>query len=255
MARRPLSPSESHIRSWRQARRNMSDAQREYSIHSAFMGSATLPFAGADLYVHALCWSNVPTAWRSMSQAWESVGSWRDELSAPTRVLSPSWVAECAPQLGSPFRGATSEESTIAALLTRAPMSIALSVLDGAQALDSMQRDGMLNCLSSYDKYINVPGRLPCRMLVARGDDEKSHTDAFARSRRRLPDAKWLQNMELRCWMGAVEPLPLEIAHVIAASVARFRIDGDMANPIAEAVSAKLAHPLELLRGLPRKRR
>ena len=244
----------------------MSDAQQERSNradasllgHNAFMGSATLSVADSTFCVHVLCWPIVPVAWRSMTQAWESIGGWRNELDSIAKATSPSWIAECAAQLGSPFRGTTAEESTIAAILTRTPMSLAISVLDGAQAAKAVQRDGLLHCLSSYDSYVRVPGRQSCRTLVARcgvGTADQEWSDAFDRSRRRLPDLEWLQSMELRNWTDPVEPLPLEAAHVIATSIARYRADGDMANPIVEAVRSKLAHPLELLDRPPKKRR
>lgn len=244
----------------------MNNAQRERSIredtsllgHNAFMGSASLSLADATLRVHAMCWPIVPTAWRSMAQAWESIGGWRDELDTIAKAQSPSWIADCAAQLGSPFRGTSAEESTVAAILTRTPMYVAISVLDGGEGDGAIQRESLLNCLSSYDKYITVPGRRPCRILVSRSlgkATDRGHIDAFARSRQRLPDAQWLHDMELCCWSDPIEPLPLEAAHVIAASIARYRADDDRANPIADAVRAKLAHPLELLDRPPKRRR
>jgi len=192
-----------------------------------------------------------------MVQAWESIGGWRAEVD-PGKVRSPSWIAECAVQLGSPFRGTTAEESTIAAILTRTPMYVAVSVLDGAEGANAIQRESLLNCLSAYDKYVAVPGRRPCQILVSRRRDkavDQGYIDALAHSRKRLPDAEWLQDMELQYWSEPIEPLPLEAAHVIATSIVRYRADGDMANPIAEAIRGKLAHPLELLDRPPKKRR
>ena len=180
---------------------NMNYSQREHSIredagllgNNAFMGSATLSVAQTHLVVHALCWPTVPTAWRSLAQAWDSVGGWRDETDAPGKSGAPSWIAECAAQLGSPFRGTTAEESTIAAILTRTPMSVAISVLDGADTHKSIQRQGFLSCLSSYDTYVKVPGRRACTILVARDDNGatgQGYVDAFAHTRQRLPTAE-----------------------------------------------------------------
>lgn len=242
------------------------NAQHERSIrqdagligNNAFMGSATLSVGQTSLFVHALCWPIVPTAWRSMAQAWDSVGGWRDATEALGKPGSPSWIAECATQLGSPFRGSTAEESTIAAILTRTPMSVAISVLDGADTHKAIQRQGFLSCLSSYDTYVKVPGRRPCTILVGRGDGgatNQGYVDAFAHTRQRLPAAEWLQSMELHCWADTMASLPLEAAHVIATSVARYRVDGNMANPIVDAIRPKLAYPLELLDRPLKKRR
>lgn len=244
----------------------MNYSERERSIredagllgNNAFIGAATLAVAQTHLVVHALCWPIVPTAWRSMARAWDSVGGWRDETDAPGKLGSPSWIGECAAQLGSPFRGTTAEESTIAAILTRTPMSVAVSVSDGAHTHKAIQRQGFLTCLSSYDTYVKVPGRRPCTILVGRGDGgatNQGYVDAFAHTRQRLSATEWLQSMELHCLADTMASLPLEAAHVIATSIARYRIDGNMANPIVDAVRPKLAYPLELLDRPPKKRR
>ena len=243
----------------------MSHAQRQatgdganMSGTDAFLGSATRSVAGAEFVVHVLCWPIVPAAWRSLAQAWESVGGWRSGDEATAKPKAESWIADCAPQFGSPFRGTAAEESTVAAILTRTAMSIAVSAFDGAQSAGANQRHGLFQCLSRYDKYINVPGRHPCRVLVSRtgtGPVEQECADAFTHCRERLPDAEWLQRMELRGWNEPFEPLPLEAAHVIATSVARYRADKEAENPIVDAIRAKLAHPLELLARSSKKRR
>jgi hypothetical protein len=225
----------------------------------AFVGSAILSIADRAVHVHALCWPIVSTGWQSLARTWASVGEWRQSLDTNTKH-APSWVAECAPQLGVPFRGTSAEESSIAAILMRTPMSVAVSVLDsdGLQATTSAnQRQGLVECLSVYDQYVRVPGRQACSVLVVRGRngaDEQSYTDAFARSRRSL-DVKWLQDMELRVLNAPREPLPLEVAHVVATSIARYRADEDMDNPIVDTIRAKLSHRPVLLDRPPKKRR
>lgn len=243
----------------------MSEAQPEasgdgvsFSGGDAFLGSASMPIAGSEFCVYVLCWPIVPAAWRSLVQAWESVGGWRSPYETTAKPQVAPWIAACAPQLGLPFSGTTAEESTIAAILTRTAMSVAIAVLDGTQVTGTSQREGLLRCLSSYDKYINVPGRHPCRVLISRGGTGPAYqgcVDAFVHCRKRLPNAEWLQRMELRSWNEPVEPLPLEAAHVIATSVARYRADGEACNPIVDAIRAKLAHPLELLERFPKRRR
>ena len=225
----------------------------------AFVGSAILQAADGRVHVYALCWPIVSTGWRSLAQAWDPVRDWRLSLDSNTKH-APSWVAECAPQLGMPFRGSSAEESSIAAILMRTPMSVAVSVLDGdgAQATTaSNQRQGLVECLSIYDQYLRVPGRQACSVLVVRGHDgghDQGYTDAFARSRRSL-DVKWLQDMELHVLNAPREPLPLEVAHVVATSIARYRVDEDMDNPIVDTIRAKLSHrPMLLDRPLKKRR-
>ena len=241
----------------------MSDVQQQTSADgaslsggNAFLGSALRPIAGTAFCVHVLCWPMVPVAWRSLAEAWESVGGWRSPHEGTGKAQAESWIAACAPQLGSPFRGVTAEESTIAAILTRTAMSVAISAVDDAPAAGASLRQGLWHCLSSYANHIDVPGRRPCRVLVSRtGAGPDDCRDAFAHCRERLPKAEWLQRMELHNWDRPVEPLALEAAHVIANSVARYRADREAENPIVDAIRPKLSHPLELLVRQPKKRR
>jgi hypothetical protein len=223
----------------------------------AFVGSAAFPLAGGNVHVHALCWPIVSTGWQSMARTWESVCEWRRSLDSNAKPHPPSWVAECAPQLGTPFHGTTAEESTIAAIFMRTPMFVAVSVHDGTATTEVNQRQGLVECLTIYGEYLRVPGKRACGVLVARARDEEAgqgFMDAFARSQRLL-DAQWLQRMEPQSWTDPVEPLPLEVANVIAASIARYRADADIDNPIVDAVRAKLSRPLALLNRPPKKRR
>lgn len=226
--------------------------------NDAFLGSATRSIAGSEFFVHVLCWPVVPVAWRGLAEAWESVGGWRSGDETSAKPNADSWIADCAPQFGSPFRGTAAEESTVAAIFTRTAMSVAVSAFDGPQSGAENQRQGLFECLSRYDKYINAPGRTACRVVVARtgtGPAVQDWADAFAHCRGRLPDVNWLRSMQLRGWDEPVEPLPLEAAHVIAASVARYRADKQAENPIVDAIRAKLAHPFELLERSAKKRR
>lgn len=243
----------------RPAKRSTNDNVNLLGSH-AFLGSAVLPIANGAVFVHVLCWPIVSAGWRSMAQAWDSVREWRHAPDSSAKPHAPSWVAECAPQLGMPFHGSTAEESSIAAIFTRTPMCVAVSVLDGevARAMThANQRQGLMECLSIYNEYLRSPGRQACSVLVARSLNEEAeagYVDAFARSRRSL-DVKWIQDMELRVSKGPREPLPLEVAHVVAASIARYRVDEALDNPIVDAVRTKLSRRPALLDRPSKKRR
>jgi hypothetical protein len=229
------------------------------SGNHAFVGSATLPIAGGIVSVQALCWPSVLSGWEAMALALGSVREWQHAPTSSLKGQSISWIAKCAPQLGGLFNGTPAEESSLAAILVRTGMSVAVSVVDGLPATARTdQRRGLLECLSVYDSHVGVPGRSACRVLVARASDEASGlawADAFSYSQRRLPDAAWIHAMQLRVWTEAIDPLPLEVANVIAGSVARYRVDGQGYNPIVHAVRTKLSSLPSLLDRVPGKRR
>lgn len=213
-----------------------------------FLGSASSQ--GGALCVHALCWPIVPAAWRLLAEAWEWIGGTRDAIDSPSKPTATSWIADCAPQLGFPFRGSPAEESTIAAIVTRTPMQVSISMLEDVEGAGANRCNGLLNCLTAYNAYVRAPGHEPGNVLVSRRSDAASdpaHDDALGHCRERLPDMKWLQRVESNSWNGTAEPLPLEFAHVVAGSVIRYRANPAAANPIALAVRTKLAHPFALL--------
>jgi hypothetical protein len=211
------------------------------------------------LCVHALCWPIVPAAWRLLAESWEWIGGSRDVLDAPAKPTATSWIADCAPQAGAPFRGSPAEESTLAAIITRTPMLVAISIIEGAQGARENQREGLLNCLTAYNAYVRQPGHAPGNVLLSSRTTaaaaDHPYADALSHCRQRLPEVKWLQEMESSSWHGIAEPLPLEFAHIAASSVIRYHANRDAANPIARAVRAKLAQPVALLDAPPAKRR
>lgn len=234
----------------------------------AFLGAAhATTGTGESIYVQSLCWSVVPSAWSTLTHAWQAVSALRDESMADSTIASasPSWVSACAPQLAAPFRSTTTaEESSIAALLMRTPTQIAITVVDaretrGTAADGTTQRQALANGLAIYDQCVRTPGRSACGLLLSRAQSTEIHQqyqEELVRCRSRMPDADWLRRMQLRMWDEPVEPLPLELAHIVAASVARHCLDEHVPNPVFDAALAKLAHiPFQLKRPAKLKRR
>jgi hypothetical protein len=220
----------------------------------AFLGSASATDAAGSVYVQAMCWAAIPDAWATLACAWQSVHSMRDEIMAyVTAPATPaSWISVCAPQLSAPFRDTTAEESSVAALITRTPVQIAVTVVEiprtgketKATAV-SAQRHAFANNLAVYDSFLRAPGRHAYSMLVSRiqsAEAEREYREELALCQLRMSGTDWIRDLELRAWKEPVEPLPLELAHVIATSVVRHRHQEELANPVFDAVLAKLVH-------------
>jgi hypothetical protein len=233
----------------------------------AFMGSAQqLGNEHNPVYVQAWCWPIVPTAWAVLTQSWEAVRVGRGEYkSTPTTAaLPPSWIRACAPQLGAPFRDSTAEESSVAALVTRAPIEISVSVIDTRKRAEPsgtrahVEADALSSCLGHYSKAMRARKRAPCAMLFSRSQgaatDEQLQKE-FAQSRAMLSEADALDAMNLLVWQQPREPLPLELANVIAAAVLRHQLEPGGFNPVFEAILGKLVHnafPFAHLKGRKR---
>jgi hypothetical protein len=234
----------------------------------AFLGAAhATTDTGESIYVQSMCWPIVPSAWSTLTHAWQAVNVLRDEPLTDSGIpgAPPSWVSACAPQLAAPFHSTTTaEESSIAALLMRTPTQIAITVVDaretrGTAADRTMQRQALADGLAIYDQCVRTPGRRACDLLLSRAQSAEIHQqyqEELVRCRSRMPDADWLRSMQLRIWDEPVEPLPLELAHIVATSVARHCLDENVPNPVFDAVLAKLAHiPFQLKRLAKLKRR
>ncbi|MNE93898.1 hypothetical protein D3C80_1918040 [compost metagenome] len=78
----------------------------------------------------------------------------------------------------------------------------------------------------------------------------------LSRCRTLMPNARWLDEVQLQFWSEAIEPLPLELARVVALATARHVLFEEADDPLFDAVLTKLAHdPLQGRRPSPRKRR
>jgi hypothetical protein len=113
--------------------------------------------------------------------------------------------------------------------------------------------------LSVYDQFLRTPMRMPCTMLVSRSPTvDKNCQGDLEHCRTLLPNAPWLSDLRLQFWTEVPpEPLPLELAQIVAAATARHMLLENTSDPVFEAVLTKLAHnPFQ--RGRPavkRKRR
>lgn len=240
-------------------------ANRANSRHSltapervAFLGCASRTNEdGRHLNVQVLCWPTVPAAWRITAQRWQSVCGERGGRDfTDTRCDgADAWIVESAPQLAAPFRGTTAAESSLAALMGRIPMQIALGVadVDGTRLSgEAAHREALSACLAMYDESAQAPGREPFSLLVTRsqGDLADRHTqDTFAVCQKRFSESAWAERAQLRRWNDGndgVEPLPLECANLLAGSTVRRLTAVAAQQPIFDTLLSKLVRiPLQ----------
>lgn len=200
---------------------------------------------GAAVYVQALCWPIVPNAWALLQEAWAIVRSGRQSVAkeALTAPLAPtaSWIGESAPQLSSPFRGSQAEESSVAALVARTPIQIGLGVCTSGQDPEAALRQTWSECLGAYGEYLRIPGRSPCTAVVTQGSDgDRQSVDALLRTRVRMSDQIWLQELRLQFAREDEVPLPLEMAAVVARSVSEHLVGGPTSRAVLDVSVAKL---------------
>ncbi|HWT16339.1 MAG TPA: hypothetical protein VN581_11190 [Patescibacteria group bacterium] len=221
----------------------------------AFTGSAQLDEpAPATVYVQVLCWPIMATAWGSLTQTWRTTRVERGDRKPPTAAAASvtSWIRACAPQLGAPFRDSTAEDSSIAALLTRTPIEIAVVIQDSRKRRDPAgtrehpQLEALSGCLSHYSDAARARRRNPCAMLLSRARGpaiDRQCLKELEHAKSMNSETGSLAQMQLHFWDQPKEPLPLELANVIAAAVLKHLLDRDGFNPVFEAVLGKLVHP------------
>jgi hypothetical protein len=242
-----MTPSSPARRAPRQ--RAPAKVERPHPSRIAFLGAAQASNeAGETVLARSLIWPTLPTAWIDLTRGLSALWAGRGNPSpyAPIVDKPPSWLKSCAPQLAAPFCGtAAAEESSIAALLARTPMQAAVAVFDSrdARIATGAQQQGLNQCLSVYDQFLRAPMRVPCTMLVSRSPTvDKNCQDDLEHCRTLMPSAPWLSDLRLQVWTEAPEPLPLEMAQVVAAATARHVLLESTSDPVFEAVLTKLAH-------------
>lgn len=241
-------------------------AGRIQTARIAFLGSAQASNeAGESVMVQALCWPTLPTAWVELTHSLHDVlmGRGNPGPYTPGMDKPPSWLRACAPQLAKPFCGtAGAEESSIAALLARTSMQAAVVIVDSRDVRTAVAQPQTLSrCVSVYNQLVQASAstRLPCTMLIAASQGGPADAQCLAElslCRTLMPHARWLDDLQLQFWSEAIEPLPLELARVVALSTARHVLFEESDDPLFEAVLTKLAHdPLQGKRPSSRKRR
>ncbi|MEG3788893.1 hypothetical protein V1318_02040 [Lysobacter sp. CCNWLW3] len=245
--------------------RRTAKAEKPQVSRIAFLGSAQLSTeAGETVLVQSLCWPALPTAWIDLTHALHALWAGRGNPSphVPGVDRAPSWVRSCAPQLAAPFAGtAAAEETSIATLLARTPMRAAIAVFDSRdrKSTQGMSQQALSQCLSAYDRFLQTPLQQPCTLLVSRGQTEavdKQCLEELGRCRTLMPEAPWLRDLQLQFWNETPEPLPLELAQIVAAAAARHALAEDTGNDsIFEAILTKLTHnPIQRRRSAHKRR-
>lgn len=204
---------------------------------------------GKRVHVQALCWPTVAAAWPMLTQAWEAVSASRSIRGVePVTNAATSWLRECAPLLASPFLNTSAEESSLAALLSRTPLQAAVAIVEESETrTDTSPANGRLHalglCLSAHGDFLRLPGRHACDALVmarADNDAEATEVDAMLRARARQSERDWTHGLRWQFWDETPEPLPLELARLIAGCVLQQRIHEASVNPVFNAVLPKL---------------
>lgn len=245
-------------------------AERTLARHSppspeqvAFLGSADHSSEdGRHRCVHVLCWPTVPTGWNVTAQRWHSLCAERGgrEFTEAQWEPADAWIVESAPQLAAPFRGTTAAESSLASLLARIPMHVAIGLAEVASARhagEAAHRTAFSNCLTTYDDVLQAPGREPCSLLVARSRGEladRRTQETFGVCRARFAKSPWVKRAQVRHWMDKVEPIPLDWANLLAAAVVRRLTTPTVPQPLFDALVPKLVRnpfpvPLRTKRG------
>lgn len=159
-----------------------------------------------------------------------------------------SWVLATTPVLGAPFLDNPAEESTLAAWISRAQVSIAVAILpeESKAAKDSaglLLRASVLECMNGYAEFLRLPGSKPCRVVLAAAhppDRGASLAAAFKAAHERQQTSFLREPMELQFCAPGEDPLPLALTTLVSAAILRYMDDPTVGNPIFHSVRPKL---------------
>jgi hypothetical protein len=179
--------------------------------------------------------------------------AYRDEVTPSFKhskghPISSSWVLATVPLLGAPFRDNPAEESTLAAWISRAQISIAVAIFpeESKASKDSdalLLRASVLECLNGYADFLKFPGSRPCRVVLAAAQPSDRGawlTAAFKAAHERQPAPFPAAPLQLQFCAPGEDPLPLALTTLVSAAVLRYVDDPTVGNPIFHAVRPKL---------------
>lgn len=206
--------------------------------------------AGESMGAVVLCWPTVPQAWvgigHSLRAMLEERGKTLPGVPLPERA---SWLRDCAPQLAAPFqRTALAEEASVAALLSRTPMRVAIAVtgVDPRRAAVTKFHGTPLEvCLTTFDHEARSASQRDCALAISTSQPDSiqvEYRDGLKAARDRLPGSIPLRGLQLDFWPGGTEPLPLELAKVVATSVLRHLQSGGDVDSVFDAAKTKFAN-------------
>jgi hypothetical protein len=199
----------------------------------AFFGS-NADAAADEPQAQILCWPTTPAAWHTLTHVWRALRS-PDVKRSP--LVAASWVSQYAPQVCSVYNDLAALETSVASLITRASMGMAVAVSTVERR--ASQRELFVDCLLGYQEYLRRQGRATWSAAVMDpGASGPTTEEQFKVATHGIPFAK---PPTLHFWDGAIEPIPLELARVAAAACARYVANRNAANPIFDAVRSKLA--------------
>ncbi len=214
----------------------------------AFFGS-NFESAAEDACAQVLIWPTTPGAWHALTDTWRVLRS-PDVKRSP--AVTASWVSQAAPQISTLYNDVAALETSVASMITRASMGMAVAV----STLDrrASPREMFIDCLLGYQEYLRRQGRATWSAAVIDPTaDNKSVSEQFRVATHGIPFAK---PPSLNFWDDPTAPIPLEIARVASAAVARYVSNRAAPNPIFEAVRSKLAIlPIGLTSSLRGRRR
>ena len=208
----------------------------------AFAGEAR----NGDRSALVLCWPTLPAAWSVLAQAAASLldvrkGSAGAPIGRPPAATP--WMQAIAPQLSQPIaHDPMAGESTLAALVRRLPIRMAVAVTDYAADRDVPEpvrcRDLFGGCLAAYDAHLKASQQAAARVVMVKGKSSSTeilYQASYQEVGTRLTTSGQVGAMDLRFWTDAA-PLPLELAELAAAAVIRYLQDPEKPHPLMEAI-------------------
>ncbi|WP_363799868.1 hypothetical protein ABU614_07100 [Lysobacter firmicutimachus] len=217
----------------------------------AFVASAQgVDGEGVPVSAVVLCWPTVPQAWVEVGYCLRAMlverGRMLPGIPLPARA---SWLRDCAPQLAAPFqRTALAEETSVAALLSRAAMRVAVTVVGvgpNRVAAPSSRAMPLEGCLTTFDREASSASKRDCAFVVSAAQPESiraEYLDSLELARSRMPGSSLLRDLQLTFLPSGTEPLPTELANVVATSVLRHLQSHGDTDAVFDAARSKFAN-------------
>ncbi len=222
---------------------------------SAYAAGATAPHSTrAPRVVQVIAWPTLPSSWHQLGMQWAAQRGLHSAVPANPLVRPGSWMTVAAPTLTAAFSESTALETSVANLMGRAAIELAIEVVEvgSLTALPteaSAASKAFVDALTQFSLAQSSARRTRCRRIVVQAPHP---TDVLEQAWSRAPKHAMrpaLDDLAFDRSLARESTLPLEYCQLVAEACLRVLEDRHAVSPLFDAIENKVLRlPACLLR-------
>lgn len=226
----------------------------------AYAACATAHHAGrAPRVIQVIAWPTLPSSWHQLGMQWAAQRGLHTATPAPVQGRPVSWMTTAAPTLTSAFSESIALECSLANLMGRAAIELAIDVVEvgSLSALpteSSAASKAFIDALTQFSVAQSSARRTRCRRMVVRAPHS---TEILEQAWSRTPKHAMrpaLDDLVFDRNLARESTLPLDYCQLVAEASLRLLEDREAVSPLFDAIEGKALRLPPCLLRRPRKK-